>query len=45
MSIDWVVMDKTPWWKGARGEWLFVIQAVLIGLVFLPVRGGDSAAG
>jgi protein-S-isoprenylcysteine O-methyltransferase Ste14 len=38
MSIDWVVADKTPWWKGARGEWLVVIQVVLIGLVFLGPR-------
>jgi len=33
-----VVSDKTPWWKGARGEWLVVIQVALIGLVFLGPR-------
>jgi len=38
MSIDLVVADKTPWWKGARGEWLVFIQVVLIGLVFLGPR-------
>jgi protein-S-isoprenylcysteine O-methyltransferase Ste14 len=38
MSIDPVVADKTPWWKGARGEWLVVIQVVLIGIVFLGPR-------
>jgi protein-S-isoprenylcysteine O-methyltransferase Ste14 len=38
MSMGLVVADKTPWWKGARGEWLVVIQVVLIGLVFLGPR-------
>jgi protein-S-isoprenylcysteine O-methyltransferase Ste14 len=38
MSKDLMVADKTPWWKGARGEWLVVIQVVLIGLVFLGPR-------
>jgi protein-S-isoprenylcysteine O-methyltransferase Ste14 len=38
MSIDLVVADKTPWWKGARGEWLVVIQVLLIGLVFIGPR-------
>jgi protein-S-isoprenylcysteine O-methyltransferase Ste14 len=38
MSIDPVAADKMPWWKGARGEWLVVIQVVLIGLVFLGPR-------
>jgi protein-S-isoprenylcysteine O-methyltransferase Ste14 len=38
MSIDSVATDKSPWWKGARGEWLVVIQVVLIGLVFLGPR-------
>ena len=38
MSMDPVVAGKTPWWKGARGEWLVVIQVVLIGLVFLGPR-------
>lgn len=26
------------WWKGARGEWLVVVQVVLIALVFLGPR-------
>jgi protein-S-isoprenylcysteine O-methyltransferase Ste14 len=38
MSIDPTVADNTPWWKGARGEWLVVIQLALIGLVFLGPR-------
>ncbi len=42
MSINPVVADKTPWWKGARGEWLVVIQVVLIGLVFLGPRTVDG---
>jgi len=37
-----VVADKTPGWKGARGEWLVVIQVVLIGLVFLGPRKVDG---
>jgi protein-S-isoprenylcysteine O-methyltransferase Ste14 len=31
-------VSRTPWWKGARGEWLVVAQVVLIGLVFLGPR-------
>ena len=27
-----------PWWKGARGEWLVVVQVALIGLVFFGPR-------
>ncbi len=38
MSMNPVVAEKTPWWKGARGEWLVVMQMVLIGLVFLGPR-------
>jgi protein-S-isoprenylcysteine O-methyltransferase Ste14 len=38
MSTDPVIAEKTPWWKGARGEWLVVMQVVLIGLVFLGPR-------
>jgi protein-S-isoprenylcysteine O-methyltransferase Ste14 len=38
MSPNPVVADKKPWWKGARGEWLVVVQVVLIGLVFLGPR-------
>jgi protein-S-isoprenylcysteine O-methyltransferase Ste14 len=32
------VADHTPWWRGARGEWLVVVQVGLIGLVFLGPR-------
>ena len=27
--------DKSPWWRGARGEWYFVAQMVLIMLIAL----------
>jgi protein-S-isoprenylcysteine O-methyltransferase Ste14 len=37
-----VVSVKTPWWKGARGERLVVIQVILIGLVFLGPRTVDG---
>lgn len=30
--------DKTPWWRGTRGEWLVVAQVALIGLVFFGPR-------
>ncbi len=34
-----------PWWKGARGEWFLVAQAVLFGLVaFGPARLGPVPA-
>jgi protein-S-isoprenylcysteine O-methyltransferase Ste14 len=42
MSSPPVVANGTRWWRGARGEWLVVIQIVLIGLVFLGPR---SVAG
>ncbi|HEX7486037.1 MAG TPA: isoprenylcysteine carboxylmethyltransferase family protein [Vicinamibacterales bacterium] len=39
-----MVANHTPWWKGARGEWLVVVQAALIALVFLGPRAvGDLA--
>lgn len=38
MSPDLASADGKPWWKGARGEWLVVVQVVLIGLVFLGPR-------
>jgi protein-S-isoprenylcysteine O-methyltransferase Ste14 len=38
MPQDPAVVDHKPWWKGARGEWLVVVQVVLIGLVFLGPR-------
>jgi protein-S-isoprenylcysteine O-methyltransferase Ste14 len=28
----------SPWWKGARGEWLVAGQVILIGLVFFGPR-------
>lgn len=28
-------MHRTPWWRGARGEWYVVIQFVLLGLVLV----------
>lgn len=27
-----------PWWRGARGEWLVVVQVALIGIVLLGPR-------
>jgi protein-S-isoprenylcysteine O-methyltransferase Ste14 len=30
--------DHQPWWKGTRGEWLVVVQVVLMGLVFFGPR-------
>jgi protein-S-isoprenylcysteine O-methyltransferase Ste14 len=38
MSPDLTVADRPPWWKGTRGEWLVVMQVVLMGLVFLGPR-------
>jgi protein-S-isoprenylcysteine O-methyltransferase Ste14 len=38
MPPDPVAADHKPWWKGDRGEWLVVVQVVLIGLVFLGPR-------
>ncbi len=37
--------DRGPWWKGRRGEWLVVLQIVLMLLVFLGPRtvGGRPA--
>ena len=35
--------EHEPWWKGARGEWLVVVQVLLIALVFFgPRRVGDT---
>jgi protein-S-isoprenylcysteine O-methyltransferase Ste14 len=31
-------VTSTPWWKGARGEWLVAAQVLLIGLVFVGPR-------
>jgi protein-S-isoprenylcysteine O-methyltransferase Ste14 len=38
MSNDTIAADRGPWWKGARGEWLVVVQLVLMGLVFFGPR-------
>jgi protein-S-isoprenylcysteine O-methyltransferase Ste14 len=38
-------MNGTPWWRGARGEWLVAAQVVLMVLVFLGPRNvGDPPA-
>ena len=31
-------MTRSPWWKGARGEWYVVAQLVLMALVFFGPR-------
>ena len=33
-----VTDNKTPWWKGTRGEWLVVAQVALMALVFFGPR-------
>jgi protein-S-isoprenylcysteine O-methyltransferase Ste14 len=38
MESDLSDPEHAPWWKGARGEWLVVVQLILIGLVFLGPR-------
>jgi protein-S-isoprenylcysteine O-methyltransferase Ste14 len=38
MSQSPTAADHKPWWRGARGEWLVVLQVVLIGLVLLGPR-------
>jgi protein-S-isoprenylcysteine O-methyltransferase Ste14 len=38
MSQSPAAGDRKPWWKGARGEWLVVVQVALIGLVLLGPR-------
>ncbi|MBI5950705.1 MAG: isoprenylcysteine carboxylmethyltransferase family protein [Chloroflexi bacterium] len=35
-------MAKTPWWKGAHGEWFVVAQVALIVLVFFGPRNIPS---
>jgi protein-S-isoprenylcysteine O-methyltransferase Ste14 len=37
--------SRPGWWKGARGEWLVVVQVALMALVFIGPRavGGRSA--
>jgi protein-S-isoprenylcysteine O-methyltransferase Ste14 len=35
-------MPNSPWWKGTRGEWYFVVQLVLLGLIlFAPFMPGQ----
>ena len=31
-------VDKAPWWKGARGEWLVAAQLALMALIFFGPR-------
>ncbi len=31
-------MSKTPWWKGAHGEWYVAAQMVLLVLIFFGPR-------
>jgi protein-S-isoprenylcysteine O-methyltransferase Ste14 len=31
-------VERKPWWSGSRGEWLVVVQVLLICLVFLGPR-------
>ncbi len=38
MPPEHLTIERTPWWKGSRGEWLVVAQIALIGLVFLGPR-------
>jgi protein-S-isoprenylcysteine O-methyltransferase Ste14 len=38
MSPGLIAGGQKPWWKGARGEWLVVLQVVLIGLVAIGPR-------
>lgn len=38
MSQSPVTANHKAWWRGARGEWLVVVQVVLIGLLFLGPR-------
>jgi protein-S-isoprenylcysteine O-methyltransferase Ste14 len=46
MSRDRSGAHRKPWWKGARGEWFVVAQAVLMLLVFLGPRslGGQPVS-
>jgi protein-S-isoprenylcysteine O-methyltransferase Ste14 len=38
MSSTAPAAERTPWWKGARGEWLVAGQAALMGLIFFGPR-------
>jgi len=44
MSADREVVGRSPWWRGARGEWFVVVQVVLIALVFLGPRAPAGRA-
>ncbi len=35
---------RQPWWKGARGEWLVVVQVALMALVFFGPRAWPPGA-
>lgn len=37
-ELDTANKSRDPWWKGARGEWLVVIQILLIAVVFFGPR-------
>ena len=38
-------VSKAPWWKGARGEWLVVVQLALMALVFFGPRTLSGGQG
>lgn len=35
-------MQKTPWWKGPRGEWYVILQLALMALLFFGPRNADG---
>ena len=37
-------MSNAPWWKNTRGEWYFVVQLVLFGLILLAPLGPGQPA-
>ena len=45
MPPDSTAAEHRPWWKGARGEWLVIVQVLLIGLVFLGPRAVAGQPG
>ncbi len=38
MSPDRTAKVHKPWWTGARGEWLVIVQVILMGLLFFGPR-------
>ncbi len=44
ISPQVVTAPRQPWWKGARGEWLVVVQVALIALVFFGPRAWPPGA-